>query len=146
MRLTTPDNLPVPEAGDDVDPLEDWLGDLADAVQKALRRDTDWKAVPITASSVVSDSSEPAQYRVLNGVVYLRGVLVAKSGNLPSGNYVTLPTEYAPVGTRFVALLYQGVATACRFIANTNGTLNFNHNGISTTSVRLDGAFWPLPA
>jgi len=36
MRYTTPDNIPAPEPGDDVDPLEDWFGDQADAVQAAL--------------------------------------------------------------------------------------------------------------
>lgn len=144
MRLTTPDNLPVPEPGDDVDPLEDWFGDLADAAQKALRRDTGWIAIPVTDTRVVSDTSEPAQYRVLNGICYLRGQFNSKTtANLPGGSYGTLPAAACPIGQRQIANAYQGSPTNfARLIVGTNGTLTFT--SLTTTYVRLDQAS-PFP-
>lgn len=106
--------------------------------------DTGWTTFTPTSSAFDGNSAEPPQYRVLNGVVYLRGQIDAHTGNIATSNITTLPLIARPSGQRWISSQYFGGSVPARIIIDTAGLMAINTNGASSTYVRLDGIQYPV--
>jgi hypothetical protein len=97
-----------------------------------FRGDTGWVALP--PASGFSGGSPALQYRVLNGVVYLRGQLTKSSGNIAQGDVLcALPTAIQTPNKVFVC----GSSTAGGLMEVTYGG---SANNISVRSSPTVGA------
>jgi hypothetical protein len=146
MKLTTPDNLPYPEPGDDLNPLDEWLADLATATQKALREDTDWLDLTL-ASGYVAHSGRTPQVRRKNGLYITRGGITTSNGaamtagnrtvaSLPTGLLTPPANQYFPAFNGF-----NGNAGTVTLVAS-NNSIQYQPNITGTTYVYLDGITW----
>lgn len=140
MKLTSPDNLPYPEAGDDLNPLDEWFADLATAVQKALN--PDWIIVAEVGATIGAfTAATQVGYRRSAGVVALTGSLYRSAA--PSQNGVfTLPAGFRP---RSQVMVTTTAAWDAQVQVDTGGGVRVTANQGRTSSpgFTLDGVTFP---
>ncbi|MCD5345059.1 hypothetical protein [Agromyces sp. S2-1-8] len=115
-NLTSPDNLPYPAGGDEAAPLDQWIEDLANAVQAAVTArfaDTGWVDCPLRPG-ITMQGSRPIQVRKLFNKLVLIDWGVAGAGLAASTgvNVADVPVDFRPTsGTKYINVVSSSTAS-----------------------------------
>ena len=107
---------------------------LAELVQDDDNADEGWKDLTLQSNWVAFDADRPAQYRKVNDIVYLRGLI--KSGTTTGGTLLfTLPVGCRPKHTKYFAV--PANLAFCSLYVGADGTLRIG-TGASATWTELN--------
>lgn len=103
----------------------------------SMTDDTGWVNLTPSRAGVTLNAAEPAQYRILRGLVYLRGQFDVTT-NAGNGVFATLPVGARPLAQRYIDV----PNNTNRVVIGIDGTVGVNMLA-GVTYVRLDGMAYP---